>query len=580
MKKKILFLLICLSLAVALALCAAARDLSVETKQAEALKALGLFYGVSDTEFDLDRAPSRVETLVLLVRVLGAETQAATGRYSHPFTDVPKWADGYVAYAYENGLTKGVSDTEFGGGTSAGYFYLTFVLRALGYSDADGDFAWNDPYDLARRVGILDENVDTENFLRADCVRVSYLALGAKLKSGERTLADRLISLGAIFAETYNKYFIGEAGEKTEKNAEEVYADCSPAVFYIEVYNASGNAIASGSGFFIDKSGIAITNYHVIDGASSAKIAMSGSGTVYNVLGVYAYDSVQDYAILQIEGSGFPALTVGDASTVVGGSTVYAIGSPLGLQNSISQGLISNPERTEGGAKYIQISAAISSGSSGGALLNKYGEVIGITAASYVDGQNLNLAVPLSLLPLGETAAPGAPITLAQLVAGEHNAFNAMWDFVQQNANASDGDTKQFLYKTAVRGKLVEYAVTDYIFDGARYLSFGFSQRNGNYFFVCYLDIAEGSGEYLLSFDVYDSNASGDPLYRGYMHGNTGEFNGKVTFDKVTGNAAYTADFQQRAGEMSLSALSLPKLLFERYISGGYTLAGLGFTGM
>lgn len=584
MKKKLPVLFLCIWIVLsALPLCAAARETSVENTQAQALKALGLFYGVSDTDFDLDRAPSRVETLVLLVRLLGGETAAAAGKLTHPFVDVPKWADGYVAYAYQNQLTHGVSATEFGGGSAPGYLYLTFVLRALGYSDAEGDFAWDDPYALARTVGILDDGVDTNDFLRADAVRISYAALGAALKGSEMTLADKLISLGAISAETYHAYFDGDlptTGEKTEKNAEEVYASCSPAVFYIEVYDAAGNATASGSGFFIDQGGVAVTNYHVIDGAYSAKIALSESGKVYAVRGVYAYDKVQDYAILQIDGSGFPTLAVGDAKTVVGGSTVFAIGSPLGLQNSISQGLISNPARSEGGAEYIQISAAISHGSSGGALLNKYGEVIGITSASYADGQNLNLAVPLSLLPLGAAETFSRVRTLSDLVALEHNAFNAMWDFVAKNANASDGDANQFIYKTAVRGQLVEYAVTDYSYAGVRYLSFGFSRRQGNYFLVCCLDIAEGADEYLLSFDAYLSSDEETPFYTGSMRGALAAYNGKVIFDKVDGNTAYTSAFEERAGEMSISALSLPKLLFEKYISpaGAYSLGGLGFT--
>ena len=75
---------------------------------------------------------------------------------------------------------------------------------------------------------------------------------------------------------------------------------------------------------------------------------------------------------------------------------MYAIGSPKGLQNTITTGIISNPSREDGGIKYIQTSAAISAGSSGGALINKYGQVIGITSGSYLGGQNLNVALPMT----------------------------------------------------------------------------------------------------------------------------------------------------------------------------------------
>ena len=183
-----------------------------------------------------------------------------------------------------------------------------------------------------------------------------------------------------------------------ELTPEQIYARCAPAVFYVEIYDESGWCIKTGSGFFLNSDGLAITNYHVISGAASASITVSDTGTVYPVAGVYDYSVEEDWAVLQIDGDGFQTLEIGDPGYDVGGATVYAIGSPLGLQNTISSGIISNPARVDGGMTYIQMSAAISPGSSGGALLNKYGQVIGITSATYSDGQNLNLAIPMTYL--------------------------------------------------------------------------------------------------------------------------------------------------------------------------------------
>ena len=180
--------------------------------------------------------------------------------------------------------------------------------------------------------------------------------------------------------------------------AEQIYAACSPSVFYIEIYDDYGWCTKTGSGFFLTEDGIAVTNYHVISGASSAAITVSDTGEIYEVLGVYDYSVDEDWAILQIEGEDFRPLEVGSMDYNVGGATVYAIGSPLGLQNTISVGIISNPHRWDGGVDYIQMSAAISPGSSGGALLDKYGQVIAITSATYTEGQNLNLAIPLTYL--------------------------------------------------------------------------------------------------------------------------------------------------------------------------------------
>ncbi len=187
----------------ALSVSAGARDLSDAEAKARALKTLGLFRGVSDTDFDLDRAPTRAEALVILIRVLGKEKEAAAGGRKHPFTDVPAWANDYVAYAYETGLTKGVSATEFGTGNASGAMMLTFMLRALGYSDAAGDFSWNDPFSLAKQVGILPDGVDTADFRRADAVLVSYAALKAGVKGAGITLAQKLLAAGVFTADAY-----------------------------------------------------------------------------------------------------------------------------------------------------------------------------------------------------------------------------------------------------------------------------------------------------------------------------------------------------------------------------------------
>ena len=376
------------------------RNTTSEQVLASDLKSLSLFEGKSDTDYALDSVPTRTEAVVMLIRLLGKASEAQNGSFAQPFGDVDSWADKYVGYAYQNGLTKGVSSTEFGSGNANAATFLTLILRALGYSEADGDFTFSDPFTLAKSLGLLPDSVDTSNFLRADVVLISYSALPVKIKGTSQTLADKLISAGVFTQAQYAAYYdsnaISDAESSAELTAEQIYAKCSPAVFYIEVYNSSGTATASGSGFFIDSSGTAVTNYHVIKGAYSSKITVSNTNKVYNVLGVYDYSADNDWAILKIDGSGFSYMDIGSSASVVGGATVYAIGSPLGLQNTISDGLISNPARTLDGVTYIQTSAAISSGSSGGALINKFGKVIGITCASYVDGQSLNLALPIA----------------------------------------------------------------------------------------------------------------------------------------------------------------------------------------
>ena len=236
--------------------------------------------------------------------------------------------------------------------------------------------------------------------------------------------------------------------KRKELTAEEIYEKCSPAVFYIEVYDKAGKPTSSGSGFFIEENGIAVTNHHVIDGAYAAKIRTM-DGKEYKVSSVYDMKAGGDWAVIQVEGSGFPTIKRGDMSTVVGGATVYAIGSPLGLEGTITQGIISTTSRVVDGIDYIQTSAAISPGSSGGALINKYGEVIGITTAGFTSGENLNLAVPITAI---DGYSGNFVMTLGELQeTTDFLSFFAMEVWVWEHTNGDiDGDGEDDAFFAAV----------------------------------------------------------------------------------------------------------------------------------
>jgi len=178
----------------------ATHDFSDAERKASALKSLNLFQGVSDQDFDLDRPPTRIEAIIMFLRMIGAEQAAKEEGNHHPFVDVPAWADGYVGYAYQHGYTNGVNETEFGSkNTANAAMYLTFTLRALGYSDVGGaDFTYSNPYTLARSTGILTEQVDTKNFLRADIALVSWNALSVPMNGGSESLAELLMISGVF----------------------------------------------------------------------------------------------------------------------------------------------------------------------------------------------------------------------------------------------------------------------------------------------------------------------------------------------------------------------------------------------
>jgi len=215
--KKIPVVFLCILMCVSfstMALAANARDISLETSLAPRLKELGLFQGVAEhddgtTDFDLSREPNRAEALIMLVRALGKGDEAEVYPKTHPFTDVPTWADGYVSYAYDNGLTNGASETLFGAeGTASAEMYLTFMLRALGYSDGeDKEFTWDAPWALAAWCGILPAQVDKTNFLRADVVDVTCAALYADIRGMQTKLQERLVSEGAFTEKQFDAAF-------------------------------------------------------------------------------------------------------------------------------------------------------------------------------------------------------------------------------------------------------------------------------------------------------------------------------------------------------------------------------------
>ena len=160
----------------------------------------------------------------------------------------------------------------------------------------------------------------------------------------------------------------------------------------VTVYTDNG----TGSGFFIDDDGTFVTCFHVIDGANEIRAGMSDGGS-YAVETIIDFSELYDIAVLKAEVSNTPYLDL-SREAVVQGETVYALGSSNGLAGTFSNGVISATSRKVGAINCVQTNAAISSGNSGGPLLNAYGEVVGINAYRYISGQNLNLAIVVEML--------------------------------------------------------------------------------------------------------------------------------------------------------------------------------------
>ena len=176
---------------------------------------------------------------------------------------------------------------------------------------------------------------------------------------------------------------------------------------YIEAYNKEGELLGSGSGFFINKDGTVVTNYHVINKANQIKVTTSDN-KVYSVNKVLGYSKERDIAVIKVNASkSFEHVVFGDSNDIKIGQAIVSIGTPLGIfKNTVSTGIVSSIRkdyRNAPNTKDIQITSPISTGSSGGCLLNMYGEVIGIIYAFAPDGQNLNFAIPINELQLIRT---------------------------------------------------------------------------------------------------------------------------------------------------------------------------------
>lgn len=183
----------------------------------------------------------------------------------------------------------------------------------------------------------------------------------------------------------------GLAQPRLEKSFEELAALASSIVLIL-VHDPNGEVISTGSGIMVADGGYILTNDHVVRGGYSYAVRIENDDQVYQTDELIKYNPLLDLALLRIPRRLAPIPIYNGAKALARGQAVAAIGSPLGLFNSISDGIISG-FRTIDGVDMIQFTAPISHGSSGGAVLNMYGEVIGISTAGFDRGQNINLAV-------------------------------------------------------------------------------------------------------------------------------------------------------------------------------------------
>lgn len=227
---------------------------------------------------------------------------------------------------------------------------------------------------------------------------VNYNKLNQKIvdtQSSINTLTDNLIQTKSALEETVSSLDlkVGSIGEEMDVLKASAGEDFSGVIENsIKSVVTIRTDISQGTGFLIGDEGYIVTNYHVMEGANQVGI-FTYDGEMHSTT-FLGYDSQFDIALLKIEGN-FDALTLADSEDITVGENVIAIGNPLGLQFSVSEGIVSathrlGPNEIEA---YVQTDAALNPGNSGGPLINKQGEVVGINNFKIGEGESLGFAL-------------------------------------------------------------------------------------------------------------------------------------------------------------------------------------------
>jgi putative serine protease PepD len=212
--------------------------------------------------------------------------------------------------------------------------------------------------------------------------------------------ATLAVGAGAVIAHEFIDNPSSAVGSQTTASATPISANLDAR----QIYNASKNAVtyivadtpegqATGSGFVVSKDGLIVTNDHVVDGASQVQVKIGTSNQAQDATVVGA-DPSRDLALLKVDASNLPTLSLGDSSSVGVGDPTYAIGNPFGLDHTLTTGIVSALQRnlqapdgaTISGA--IQTDAALNPGNSGGPLLDSSGKVIGVNSQIQTGSSN------------------------------------------------------------------------------------------------------------------------------------------------------------------------------------------------
>lgn len=391
MKKRLLALLCALALLLGAAPAASALE-GESQKAAKVLAELGLIDAVPPQEA-LDAPAARYQASRLLARLGGA-----------PLSELPAGAQYYVVSKGWVTVTGGQKEP-----IPTGEFCAS-LLRMLGYegfTDQNADL-------FARRVALTSRDYG-ETLTMGELYQLVRDAMYFPDKDG-KALASRLVDQGVCAQEQVQAFF------PEELSVRQIADRHMAAAFRLDVYytkRAFRNQLRSngGSGFFVSPDGLAVTNCHTIEEALQATVTLI-TGETFPVESVLFYDEDADLALLRISRTSldkktvvpfFSYLELARQPDLHRGDTVYTLGAPLGLTLAISSGVVSatDHEVSQFSIPCVVNTADISHGSSGGALLNTLGHVVGVTSGAYEAGNNLYISVPLTPILEADWEAEG-----------------------------------------------------------------------------------------------------------------------------------------------------------------------------
>ena len=400
MKKRLLSAL-CAVMLLTCAVPMASAQTGDAARRADALTVLHLLS--EDPSRDLTKPATRAQAAVLLVRLAGGEKKPDTDGWFAGFRDVPDWARTAVNYANRRGWISGVSNVQFDpNGHLNADAWCAMLLRMLGYSDKTGDFEISDAAAFAWRIGLTGRQL------------TGILSVG---DLAEATVLSRLMDLSVCTASAANALGLLNKDYTARQLADRYLS----AAFQLSLYETEEQvhdevSSADASGFFISADGLAVTNYHSIEDSIKATATLL-NGETYEVERVLYYDTGIDIAVIKVSRtnqsrrttSAFNHLDLVGTADIRPGDPVYAIGNPLGLGLAISSGIIGSTahELDRYALPCIVNSADISRGSSGGALMNAHGQVIGVTSGAYTYGNNMYLAVPVDPVMAADLTVSG-----------------------------------------------------------------------------------------------------------------------------------------------------------------------------